>query len=113
MSFRRFCGWEPAVETVYHYDEAGRVTHTTTEREPEWDEQERAWFLALARVEAEDLCPLCGRPRAVCQAAENEDRFTVDPPTRCHATTAVVTAQDAYKDQLAARALLFHAHLRA
>lgn len=45
-------------------------------------------MLALAGYRA-SLCPVCGYPRDVCQASENAGRFSVPPPTRCHATTAI------------------------
>lgn len=69
---------------------------STTTREAEWDEQERAWFLSLAQYEAE-LCPLCGRPMAVCTAPEAEWDVAVPSPTRCHYSTAVAQARTAYE----------------
>lgn len=60
--------------------------------EPEWDTETRAWADALGHYR-DSLCVLCGRPRAVCQAAENEDAFETDLPVRCHATTAQMQAQ--------------------
>lgn len=43
------------------------------------------------------MCPCgCGLPRSVSQAEENEDRFTVGDPVRCHARTALGLAQEKY-----------------
>jgi hypothetical protein len=64
---------------------------TTTMVEPEWDSQTRSAVLALDVYEA-GLCPLCGRPSHICQA--QDALFTADLPVRCHATTALLTAQD-------------------
>lgn len=50
-------------------------------------------MLSLAAYRAE-LCPVCGNPKAVCQAATSDSRFTVPPPARCHATTAIRRAQN-------------------
>jgi len=33
---RRLGGWEPRVETVFEYDNAGRVVRSVTSAEPEW-----------------------------------------------------------------------------
>ena len=112
MSFRRFSGWEPAETTTYTYDEAGRVLTATTVREPEWDEQEQAWMLALAEFEDEELCPVCGGPRSVCQAPENEGRFSVPPPTRCFVATAIADAREPYQKAKQPQALMFGAYLK-
>lgn len=50
-------------------------------------------MLALAQYEA-GLCPKCGRPLSVCTAPENQGKFTVGLPTRCHAETALLVARD-------------------
>lgn len=59
----------------------------------EWDEVEQDWMTALAKWRNDELCPLCGWPRAICQAPEAEWNLEVPPPTRCHFTTAVRRAQ--------------------
>lgn len=82
---------------MHEYDNAGRLVRSVTSTEPEWDEQERAWALALAAFE-DSLCPLCGRPLAICSAPEAEGRVTVPAPTRCHVTTAVELARRPYRD---------------
>lgn len=35
------------------------------------------------------ICPVCGYPKEICQAAENSNKFAANPPSRCHATTAL------------------------
>jgi len=67
--------------------------------------------MALDYYEATAVCQLCGRPTSVCQAPENEDRFDVEAPTRCHATTALIRAQERgeYEQE---RALLWATDLR-
>lgn len=81
---------------------------STTVRESEWDEQQRAWFLALAQHESE-LCPLCGRPLAVCTAPDAEWDVTVPAPTRCHYSTAVAMARVPYEKTPNNGALMFTA----
>jgi hypothetical protein len=81
-----------------------------TTREPEWDDAERDWMLALAQYEA-SLCPNCGRPISVCTDPANEMRWQAPMPTRCHATTAVLRQQENYAKAPHARGLLFHADL--
>ncbi|MGO1711779.1 hypothetical protein [Corynebacterium variabile] len=83
---------------------------TTTE--PEWDEQERAWMLALAAYEEEMTCPVCGGPVSECQSTTAEGRFEVGPPVRCHRRTALLQAQDAYKDAKQSAALMWMASPR-
>jgi hypothetical protein len=80
----------------------------TTVTETEWDAEARSWALALDQREA-SLCPCgCGLPASVSQDPENEDRFEVDLPIRCHARTALIRAGDAIGDNTQApEALLF------
>lgn len=69
-------------------------------------------MLALATYRS-TLCPLCGRPIEVCTNPANEMRWRPGLPTRCHATTAVLQAQDAAtkSKRRHAGALLWHAEL--
>ncbi|PSK96702.1 hypothetical protein CLV30_12584 [Haloactinopolyspora alba] len=88
---------------------------TTTEAE--WDDDQRSLMLALAEYR-DGACPCgCGGRAAETLDPANEDRYTSDPPTRCHRRTALLRAQE----QLAtdrqnrapqAGALLFRADLR-
>lgn len=76
--------------------------------DPIWDEESRAWALALEHYEL-TLCSCgCGFPAVVSQAPENEDCFEVDLPIRCHARTALVRAMDQVgNDTQAPDALLY------
>lgn len=62
--------------------------------EVEWDETEQQWMLALEAWENEELCPMCGWPKEICQAPSAEFDLRVPPPTRCHVTTAIRRAQE-------------------
>lgn len=79
--------------------------------EVEWDETQQNWMLALADYRA-GLCPNCGRHLSVCTATENEGKFKVGLPTRCHATTAVEIAQKDLDKYKYPRALMFSAEFR-
>ena len=89
---KRFLGWEPV--TTYETDEGGRLLSSRTESE--WDEVEQSWMLAL-QFYRDGLCPKCGGPVDECRGVENEFRYVVDPPERCHKTTAVHTASESYR----------------
>jgi hypothetical protein len=84
----------------------------TTRAELEWDDDTRALALGLAAFE-DTLCPACGRPTSVCQNPDNDGRFAVRDPIRCHVTTALSMRVDADKDkkQLAPDALLYNVEL--
>lgn len=88
-------GWEPRQETTYEYDSAGLLVRSVTVAEPEWDEDERAWALALLAVEG-DTCPGCHGQMSETTAADAEGKYAASPPTRCHKCTAISQAQDAY-----------------
>lgn len=47
-------GWEPAEITVYEYDSDGRLMHSITVREAEWDDDQVALLLASRRNELRD-----------------------------------------------------------
>ena len=78
--------------------------------EPEWDEQTRGLVLELARLE---LCPICGGPAEECQDPDNQDRFIVPDPTRCHRQTAVLRRQRGVTEETNPQhqALIWQAHL--
>lgn len=95
MSLKRFSGWEP--RTVYEYDDEGRMVSSTSE--PEWDDTERAWMLALEQYRREVLCPCgCGFPAEVAQDPMTEFRRQVGPPIRCHIRTGLAQAQKQYRE---------------
>lgn len=72
----------------------GRVV---ADGEPLWLEEDRAWALALAQVEA-DSCPECGQPWGEATDKNNEFAYQADL-IRCHACTASATAVQAYQDK--------------
>lgn len=74
-----------------------------TEVEAEWDDENRAWAIALLQVEA-DTCRGCGEPLSESTHPDAEDGYAVDLPTRCHACTALDQARAPYQD---GRALYF------
>lgn len=70
-------------------------------------------MLALQYYRA-GLCPKCGSPIEECHAPENEGRYKVPLPERCHKTTALHAASEPYrtnKDVKAADALLYRVEL--
>jgi hypothetical protein len=65
---------------------------STTTREPEWTDLDRAELIALA-VHRDSLCPLCGLPLEVCTSHEDGGpEFTVRR-RRCRATDTKLAAQ--------------------
>lgn len=83
--------------------------------ETEWDETEAAWMVAAEAYRRQEICHLCGWPKAICQSRDAENGLTVPPPTRCHVTTAIKRAQEARQSGPAAKhddALLWGARLK-
>ncbi|HET7386454.1 MAG TPA: hypothetical protein VFJ19_07290 [Nocardioidaceae bacterium] len=77
VSPKRFLGWEPSWETVYEYDDAGRLVRSVTRQlEPEWDETTRLRAEGLARYEAE-RCPGCNLHSSILADPE-ANRFTFE-----------------------------------
>jgi hypothetical protein len=102
VSPKRLDGWEPRETTVHEYDDdTGRLIRSTTTREPEWDDQQRGWMLALAHYRASH-CPDCHGELRHTLTVEDWD---VDPPIRCHRCTAIAEA--------ATRHAKDHKHLHA
>jgi hypothetical protein len=85
----------------------------TTMAEVEWDEASRDMVLGMVGY-ADTLCSLCGRPAHVCQDPANQFNWYTPPPTRCHATTAVLAQQQGFTEETnpQVNALLFGAELR-
>lgn len=90
----------------YEHDADGRLV--SSRAEPEWDEDERAWMLALGEYRA-SLCPCgCGHPmRDTISDERTGPKFHVPPPARCRARDALIQAQDAFKNPRA-EAVLWH-----
>jgi hypothetical protein len=53
-------------ETVYEYDEAGRLVRATTTTEPEYSDLDRGLLLALL-AERRETCPSCGHQMSECR----------------------------------------------
>lgn len=79
---------------------------TTTE--PEWDEEERAWVLALLDYEA-DQCRGCGGQLSETTDPDTEGKWKVQLPVRCHKCTALAEHQQAYAETKHNHALLWAA----
>jgi hypothetical protein len=92
VSLRRWYGWEPVtVSTVT----ADGVTRTT--REAEWDDDDRAWVLALLDVESQ-RCPGCGGHLPDTTRPEHDGAYDAGPPVRCFRCTALHARQEQYRD---------------
>ena len=77
--------------------------------EPEWDELQRSWMLALGEYRA-GLCPRgCGHQmRDTISDERTGPTFQVPPPARCRACDAIASAQSAFKNPRP-EAVLWHA----
>ncbi|WBQ03026.1 hypothetical protein [Kribbella sp. CA-293567] len=64
-------------------------------REPEWDDDDRDWALALTEFE-NNRCPVCGGQREECSDPASEGRWEVPLPTRCHRATSLAQKQAPY-----------------
>lgn len=111
MSPKRFAGWEPATVTEYEYDDDGRLVRSVTTREIEWDDDERAWAIALIEYES-DKCPGCGGQLEETTDPKTEGRWKVPYPTRCQRCTALASAQEKYRQTFHPQALLWTAELQ-
>lgn len=105
-------GWEPAETHTYRYSrkDPTRVTSARVTREPEWDEQDQRWALALDLYESQ-VGP-CGHYLPRTASADAEERYHSPEPNRCHACTAIAVRAESYVDSPQARALLFQAERR-
>lgn len=107
ISLRRWSGWEPRRVAVV--DEDGRTVTTT---ESEWDDDSRAWVLALLEVEAQ-RCPGCNGHLPDTTDPAHEGRYLTGPPLRCHRCTALHQRQDNYRDDPnRAAQVMWPVHLR-
>jgi len=80
--------------------------------EPEWDDAERAWMLALEQYRREVLCPCgCGYPAEISQDPATEFAIRVPPPTRCHIRTALAQEQKDSEDRPTPEGLLWGVEL--
>lgn len=68
---------------------------STTTREPEWDDEERAKVLALLDYEGMQ-CPGCGGH--LPETTDPDSSYTTDLPHRCFRCDAIQKQQEKYKD---------------
>jgi len=88
-----FDGAAPS-ELHEHYDADGNLTGTTVvTREPEWDDESRAWALALALRE-DNECRRCGGDMV---ETLDYDRWKFEPlpPAVCYRCLALAQSRDA------------------
>ncbi|MEV6696222.1 hypothetical protein AB0M68_03540 [Streptomyces sp. NPDC051453] len=65
--------------------------------EPLWLDEDRAWALALAHVEA-DVCSECGQPHSESTDEKNEFAYTAEM-VRCHSCATIARTVQAHQDQ--------------
>lgn len=108
VSPRRFLGlWEAAYVCVYSYDQAGKIVRSEqTIKEPEWNDEDRAYALALEQYEA-SLCSGCGEPLEETTKPEHDGAYRAELPIRCHRCTAAGVATEAYEENPQPQALMF------
>lgn len=80
---------------------------TSSTPETEWDDQQRAWMLALA-IHRAGLCPICGGPIDDC-GPDTRGTWQVPPPRRCQRTDAVLLVQEDRKHTPRPAALMYRA----
>lgn len=118
ISVRRFDGWEPGETHHLERDGAGDVTRIHVRREPEWDEESRAWLIALAELEAAE-CRRCGTdlnestsPEHDANNPERVAQYEPNLPIVCHHCAALNRSAKKYRDHDDAAALIHTAGLR-
>jgi hypothetical protein len=102
ISLKRFRGWEPTTTTRYTWDRDNRSEGPdgyTSTVEPEWDEVEQGWMLALS-LYRDRRCPGCGGDIDVTTNPENEEQYRHELPLQCFRCVAFAQAHKAYDDQL-------------
>lgn len=106
ISVKRLDGWEPVTVSEHEYDDAGRLLRTVTRREPEWDDEQRAWMDAWLLYKS-GVHEACGHYLPDSTATEAEDGYVAELPIRCHACTARARAFTRYSESQHVEALLF------
>lgn len=106
ISVKRLDGWEPVEVAEHEYDDAGRLIRTVTRREPEWDDEQRAWMDAWLLYRS-NIHEACGHYLPDSTAPEAEDGYVSEDAIRCHACTARARAFARYSESQQPEALLF------
>jgi hypothetical protein len=87
------------------------LARSTTTTDSEWDEEQEAWFVALAGYRA-SRCPCgCGHDRRESMAIENDGRYKATA-AQCHARAAMSIAAKQYEKEPFADSLLYAVELR-
>lgn len=86
-------GWEPVQRTTVEYDADGRVSGWVTVTEPEWDDEQRHWMIALAELEAEQ-CRDCGHSLTETTGPGAADSFVAEMAGRCWSCEAIAIASE-------------------
>lgn len=100
---RRLQGWEPRTVTEFERDGSGNVVRAVEYREPEFDDEQRAWLLAFQRHDADvgshgELLSEATSERAEPNYyGEGSIRYVANGPFTNQAEKAFRDAQDAYK----------------
>jgi hypothetical protein len=99
ISLRRFDGWEAQQVTEYEHDERGLLVRSVTTQEPEWDEEQQGWVLALAMWES-FRCKQCGGDLHETAHPDNDPGnphgkgvYRALPPAECYQCTALHAAR--------------------
>lgn len=90
-------GRQVQATTTHHYDEDGRLTHSTTVWEAEWTDEDLDWAMA-EMAEAADRCPNCGHPLSETTHPDAEGEYVAPLPTRCHACTPLEQRKEEYRE---------------
>lgn len=86
-----------------------------TSSEPEWDETQRSWMLALAKWR-DQRCNRCGGDLEETTDEENDGTpghsdYRPLPPLRCHRCTALSVSEDKYRATTHPHALIHRVEL--
>jgi hypothetical protein len=101
ISLKRFRGWEPKTTLRYTWDRDNQSESPdgyTSTVEPEWDETEQGWMLALGRYR-DGRCPHCSGDLDDTTDPKNADNYRHEPALECYRCRAFAQSHDAYTDQ--------------
>jgi hypothetical protein len=82
--------------TVHHYDPTGRLVRSETTVDSPWDDDQRAWMLAL-QVYDDTRCTGCGGNLHETTSPEHEDHYRVVMKVRCYRCDAIGQAADQHE----------------
>ncbi len=79
--------------------------------EPEWDDVEQGWMLALD-LYRRGQCGRCGGDLHETLDPRNEGGYRLLPPVQCHRCTALGVSEESYRDHPHTQALMHLVELR-